>query len=461
MAAAPVPASSVIPTGETLSQQTARTFCEVLDQRPCFHALSMIASLASIPLINQMGLDGSWVKLVGQGIQNHTLLGRIPASFVAGYTILGALKIWARTLEAPTADRAKHAANLEILEKLANTILKCELHAGAGDFSKVPLLKRFHQIMRAFDEKINPGADEAPVVDNPAPTFSAPFKSMPDSAKPGEPLGQRYAKEFSSLSLKSFWLNMLGLTCTAISYKIIPMMKLDGAWTNALIEKVHKVPGLQKFTGETLINPLKKIATEWHVAQRVGKIAAGYVAVVALKGLLSLMKAPNADKVAKAKAIKTLAQLSYAMHVVETRHKRNELAEEFHGEDLATRIVALPCSKAPLLERFNNITRAYTRAVTQLKPVAKKAKAPVPETVPDVPVATEAGFTSEVELQTCAREWLSKPTETAKEAFLNALSPIKQNQVMRYFLNLQRLNAERIEAERIAAARGTGGTGGS
>lgn len=444
------------PTRETLSQETARVFCEALDQRPCFHTLSLIASVSAIPLLNRIGLDGSWIAAAGQGLlsnaQNRKCLVGIPTSLAAGYMVLGALKIWAKTQGAPVADSAKHKANVTLIEQLTNAMSMCDRHA--GDFSKQPLLTRFHQIMRAFDTALNPDSDETPVVDNPSASFSAPFKTTADSANPGAGLAQRYVRAFSNLSQNSVWLHALGLSCSAISYKIIPMLKLDGTWTNALLEKIHKVPGFKTFTGETLINPLKKTATEWHVAERVGKIAAGYLAVMAVKGLLSWMKAPNADKAAKAKAVKTLAQLSYAMHVVETRAKRNELAGQFNGETLTTKILALPCSKAPLLDRFNNITKSYSRAMTQLKLASKKQTEPAPETTPEAPA--NDGLFSQQELEDSIKKWISAPTEAAKNAFLDSLSAQKQNQVIRCILRLQAAAAAAHPAG--PPATGTGGT---
>ncbi len=454
------PASSVAPTGETLSQQTARVFCEALDQKRCFHALSLITSAVSIPLLNQIGLDGSWVasagQAVGQGIQNHTFLG----SLAAGYAVLTALKIGVKTLEAPTADKAKYETNRDILEKLTNAFTSCDK---SGDFGKTPLLTRFHQIMRAFDTALYPDAAVTPVVEKPPASFEAPFKSMADSAKPGESLGQRYVRSFSSLSLNSVWLHALGLTSSAICYKIIPMLKLDGAWTKALLEKIHKVPGLQQFTGETLTNAVKKTATEWHVKERVGRIAAGYVAVVALKGLLSLLKAPNRDKATREKAAKTLAQLSYAMHVVETRAQRIELAGQHSGDDLTARILALPCKKAPLLERFKDIKTSYGEEIKkqkQNKQAATPATQPAaPESDPTVPVDDD--FSNQAELTACVNQWLSQPTDSTKDAFMHALSMKKQNKVLHFFFAYQRQEAARIEAERRAAAGRPGGTAGA
>jgi hypothetical protein len=430
-------------------------FSEALDQKRCFHALSLITSAASIPLLNQIGLDGSWVtsagQKVGQGIQNHTFLG----SLVAGYAVLTALKIGVKTLEAPTADKAKYEANQAILEKLTNAFLTCD--RTAGDYSKTPPLTRFHQIMRGFDAELFPDAAVTPVVEKPPAHFEAPFKSMADSAKPGESLGQRYVRSFSSLSLNSVWLHALGLTSSAICYKIIPMLKLDGAWTKALLEKIHKVPGLQQFTGETLTNAVKKTATEWHVKERVGRIAAGYVAVVALKGLLNLMKAPNRSKEAREKAAKTLAQLSYAMHVVETRAQRIELAGQYSGDDLTTRILALPCKKAPLLERFKDIKTSYGEAIKkqkQNKQAATPAIQPAaPESDPIVPV--DPGFANAIELQAAVGEWISKPTEAAKKAFLSTLSPIKKIQLLEY------IAIAATTAPAAASPPGRGGTGGT
>jgi hypothetical protein len=443
MAVAP---SRSAPPGETLVQHGARSCSTLLEQRRPFHILSGICGLLSIPIIRRAQIDGTWIAKASQLIHDsRTLKGAtgVMAGYVAMYILTNVLK----GLKAPTNDRVQNAANAEMITQLGNAMNGVEQAANAPNCQHLPLLTRFHQIMRAFDVSIwGDGIAEEPVKENPPAAFAKPFGGDPAAApKEGEDFVQHAARSFSTELSHRGVFHALSIISGLPTIPIINRIKLDGKWAATAGGALHSSMVLKGVAG----------------------IVTGYVTMVALKYIMKGLKAPNSDRAKHEKNIKTLAQLAYAMTMVETRNPG-----------------AKDSKHLSMLKRFNNIIDAYKRLLeNRVAPVNRAQPAgtggwnrsvppvrtnghpprPLPRRLPPsddgvVDVRTGDDLMTDAQLSSFVSDLagaaVSEPEMQRMQSRFAALPPQQKQQVQGYIAYLQ-------AQETAADNSGSGGTHGS